>query len=201
MTTQNGPDTVQSTHQEDSLVGFSLDALRLTQDFAGELGVRKLITTIPVRKPDRQAFFRIRPEQAYKLAVAVIDLKAEGETYLVIPSLAAQLVGEIKAQLLTVAITRQGVLFVWPLPLPGPDGRINPWHSSAMQAAQLAENSWIRMSANLGLGAYDIYRAEAPLAEPEWPDLTMEQIVEIAFKDRIITDPDHPVLRRLRGEV
>jgi hypothetical protein len=52
----------------------------------------------------------------------------------------------------------------------------------------------------MSLGAYEIFEAMGKLPEPEWPDLTFEQILEIAFRDRFISDLNHPVLRRLRGE-
>src|SRR5262245_31014625 len=37
---------------------FDPDRLRLTQDFASQVGVRKLLTTVPVRKPDKTWWVR-----------------------------------------------------------------------------------------------------------------------------------------------
>jgi hypothetical protein len=51
------------------------------------------------------------------------------------------------------------------------------------------------------LGAYRFYYAEGQLPDPIWPDKSFEQILEIAFRDRIIKTEDHPVVRRLRGIV
>ncbi len=181
--------------------GYTLEELQLPQDFAGEIGVQKLITTIPVNRPDRDRFFRTNPNPAYKLTVVVLEIKGENETFLVHPNLAARLTGETRAKQLVVCINRQAVLSIWPLALPEPDGRINPWHRSAMEAAKIAESHWIRLIPNTALGAYDIYQAQGDLGEPEWPELTMQQIVDIAFKGKIIAEPDHPVLRQLRGEV
>jgi len=90
---------------------------------------------------------------------------------------------------------------LWPLKIPAQDGRQNAWHASALQAAGHAKRHWIRVSANMGQGQYDVYEATGNLPEPEWPELTTQQIFRIAFKDRYITSMDHPVLRRLRGEV
>ena len=180
---------------------LDLETLRLNQDFASEVGVRKLVTTIPVRRPDNHAFFRIRAEDEFKLPVALLEFRELNEKYIINHSLAAQMPGEAKRKMLTVGITRQGSLFVWPLPLPGPDGKQISWHASAIMAAELAEKRWVRISPNMDLGIYDLFQAEAELPEPLWPELTMSEIVQIAFREQIISDISHPVLQRLRGEV
>jgi hypothetical protein len=83
--------------------------------------------------------------------------------------------------------------------LPGPDGRIDHWNSSALEAATLAENSWVRVSANMHLGAYELFTATGDIPEPEWPDLSFEEILKIAFKGRYIDTLDHSVIQRLLG--
>ena len=59
----------------------------------------------------------------------------------------------------------------------------------------------MRVVANLSLGAYDVFEAGGQLGEPEWPTPTFGELLRVAFKDRFITTLDHPILRRLRGEV
>ena len=54
---------------------------------------------------------------------------------------------------------------------------------------------------NKFLGAYEVYQAAASIPEPEWPDITFQEILRVAFKDQFISSQDHPVLRRLRGEI
>jgi len=70
-----------------------------------------------------------------------------------------------------------------------------------MQAADRARSTWVRISANMSSGAYDVFEASASLTEPEWPELTFEQIVNIAFRDQFINSPNHVVLKKLRGEI
>ena len=53
----------------------------------------------------------------------------------------------------------------------------------------------------MALGAYDIVVANGTTARLGLPDLSMAAILKIAFKDKYISDPEHLVLRRLRGEV
>ena len=83
--------------------------------------------------------------------------------------------------------------------MPGEDGRLDSWNRSALDAAQLAMGAWVRLTSNMSLKAYEIFQASANLPEPEWPDLDFQKLLEIAFRDRYIQTPDHPVLQRLRG--
>jgi hypothetical protein len=102
--------------------------------------------------------------------------------------------------LLVPAINRQGVLFLWPIRLPGADGKVDDWSRSAMDAANEAMSHWVRVTANMVLQAYEIAVASGRFAELEWPEITFQEIIKIAFRDKMIDDWDHPVLRRLRGE-
>jgi len=181
---------------------FNLDELRLTQDFAAEIGVKKVLTTVPTRKPDKQWFVRTRPGEEWRLQTCVIELKEERETYLVSPDLWPELGDELIPMAMFTAVNRQNVLFIWPIRLPGPDGKMNPWHQSAFDAAERAERAWVRVVSNMALGAYECLEATSALDDPRWPDdLSFGDIIEIAFKGRYIEDMDHPVVRRLRGAV
>lgn len=180
---------------------FDPTKLRLSQNFAESAGVKKLVTTIPVRKPNKQDFIRVHADPAYRLETAVLELKEERETFLVAPDLWPELPGELTPKVLFTAINRQKILFVWPIRLPGEDGRHDEWNASALEAASMAQKNWIRISANMSLGAYEVYQATGDLPDPEWPEMGFSKILEIAFKGRYITDLDHPALRRLRGEL
>ena len=54
---------------------FDLASLRLSQDFASAVGVKKLVTTIPVKKPSKEWFVRTHPDPDYRLQTAVLELK------------------------------------------------------------------------------------------------------------------------------
>ena len=178
---------------------FDLGNLRLSQSFTETAGVKKLLTTVPVRKPNPQDWVRVHPGSEYRENFPLIELKDEREEYVVAASLVPELVGEFVSKTLYTTVNRQGVVSLWPVRLPDPDGREMEWHRSAREAAELAMNRWVRCKANRSLGAYDIFQAEACIAEPAWPDLTFQQIIRIAFRDRLITSMDHPVIKRLRG--
>lgn len=191
-----------STTPEDTVPAdpFDLERLRIAPDFAEAAGVKKLVTSVPVKKPDRQWFVRVHPAQEYRFSVALLELRDERVTYVVEPALAAALPDDVRGATLVTAINRQGVLFLWPLKLPS-GGRQDEWSRSAFEAADLAQTKWVKVAANMGLGAYEVTQAPASVPEPEWPDIGFKKIMEIAFKDKIIRTSDHPALRRLRGEI
>jgi hypothetical protein len=181
---------------------FNPAALRLSQSFAGTVGVKKLLTTVPVRKPNRQDFVRVHPDPAYRLApAAIIELKEDRETFLLHPDTAQHLSGEFSVVALYTAINRQGVPQLWPVKLPGPDGKHLEWHRSAAEAAERAMGRWVRVTANMSAAAYDIFEASGDLPEPVWPDISFEEILKIAFRDRYVDRVDHPLLHKLQGLV
>lgn len=179
---------------------FDVAALRLTQDFEAEVGVERALVRVPVRKPHRQEFVRTHPHESYRLDTALVELHEDREHYLVAPTLRAELFSEIIPVRLYTAITRQGTVFLWPCKLPSLDGRRNGWHETALTAAALAMERWVRVAADLGLGGYQVFKAAADLPEPTWPDHSFQELLRVAFKERLIDRADHPVLCRLRGE-
>jgi hypothetical protein len=181
---------------------FDPARLRLPQDFAAAVGVRKLLTTVPVRKPSKEWYVRTHPNPAYWFPAGILELKEDRELYLIPNALWPEVSDEptCSPRLLVASINRQGVLFVWPIRTPGEDGKQDDWSRSANEAAIAARTEWVRITANMGLGAYDI-KAATYRTEPTWPTLPMNEILRVAFRDRMIDSFDHPVLRELRGEV
>jgi hypothetical protein len=180
---------------------FELADIRITQNFGAMVGVKKVITTIPVNKPHKQDFVRIRPGDDYQISTAVIEMKEDRETFLVAPELWNELPGEIIPKVFLTGMTKQGVLFLWSIRLPNADGRHDNWNRSALEASELAKKKWVKVVSNMSLGGYEVYEATGELPDPEWPDLSFDEIMKIAFKDRYITGMDHPVIRRLNGEI
>jgi DNA polymerase I len=131
----------------------NLSALRLDQSYADTVGVKKLLTTVPVRKPNRQDFVRVHPDSGYRLTpAAIIEVKEDREAYLVTPHMAQALAGEFATVTLFTTINRQGTLHLWPVKLPTPEGRHNEWHRSAAEGAERAMKKWVRVTASMSLG-------------------------------------------------
>jgi hypothetical protein len=179
---------------------FDLASLRLNPSFIETAGVKKLLTTVPARRPSPQDFVRVHPSPDYRENFAMIDLKDDREDYLVRRELLPDLAGEVIYKTVFTAINRQGVVFLWPIRLPAPDDRKSDWPRSAREAAEMAMGQWVRLKANMSLGAYEITVAESVMAEPVWPDLSYQELVRIAYRDRMIATLDHAVVKRLRGQ-
>ncbi|MGD9671451.1 MAG: hypothetical protein AB7U75_20780 [Hyphomicrobiaceae bacterium] len=135
-----------------------------------------------------------------RLDTLLLEMRDDRLTYLVAPDIAPAIPGEAVAKTLYTTITRQGVVLLWPVRLPDEQGRLDVWNTDAHQAAQRAEKKWIRLAANMGAGTYEVYEAMDQIGEPEWPDLSFQRLLEMAFKDRYVDNLDHPVIRRLMGE-
>lgn len=183
---------------------FNIEKLRLQHDVLNQPAAKRVITNIRVGKPSKESFFRVHPSPDYQMTIGAIVLKEDkGTTYIVAPELASELVGEstYKFLIIRTAITRQGQVFLWTLRIPNTDGRTDLWAESELEIAKRAEENWVRMQANMVDGMYNCYEAAITLPEPQWPDEPFNTLVEKAFKGRIIDSLDHPVLKRLRGEI
>ena len=179
---------------------FAPENLRLPQNFTEQIAVKKLLTTVPVRKPGKQDWVRVHPAASFRENFPILELKDEREEYVVHTSLLDELSHEVVSKTLFTAITRQGTLFLWPIRLPDSTGKDNDYWRSGREAAQRAMSTWIRLKANQNLKAYDIFEAAAKLSEPEWPtEIDFWGLIKIAFKDHLIMTLDHPVIQRLRG--
>jgi hypothetical protein len=179
---------------------FDLASLRLPQNFTETVNVKKLLTTVPVRKPGPQDFVRVHPGQNYRDNFAMIELKDDREMYLIHGhDLLGELAGEYVTVTLFTAITRQNVVFLWPVRLPDPDGKQMEWHRSMREAAETAMGRWVRVKAKMSLGAYEITAAESIMAEPEWPKEPFTELLRIGFRNRLIDTIDHQVIKNLRG--
>jgi hypothetical protein len=191
----------ESAPETDKFDPFAPENLRLDQTFTETVGVKKLLTTIPVKKPNAQTFFRVHPSPEYRDTFPIIGFKddRDDQEYVVARPLVAELSGEFVTKTLVTAITRQGTLFLLPLRLPGPDGRDMGWWKSLREHAELAKTRWVRVVPNRDLGAYECLVAAATLSDPDWPERSFRDLLEIAFKDNLISSVDHPVIKRLRG--
>ena len=127
--------------------------------------MKKVLMSVPVRKPDKSWFVRVHDQDDYRLLTAVIELKEDRETYLVAPDLWPALATEATfgPRAFYTAINRQGVVLLWQIRLPGSDGKLDDWNKTALEAAKRATAGWVRVAANMALGAYDVFEAAGSL--------------------------------------
>lgn len=116
---------------------FDPASLRIATGGGANLSIKKVITTIPVKKPSREMYVRTSPKSEHTEDLLLLELKDESEVYLVIPELHGALVGEatVSVKTLIVTKTRQSNIILWPLKAPNGNGRTDHWLASAWQAA------------------------------------------------------------------
>ena len=177
---------------------IDLNSVRLSQDFSAMAKTEKLLVHVPVRKPAKHQFVRVHPGEEYRLEVGIIEIDGD-DTYLVHPAVVSAVPELVRPVRLHLYVTRQGTPALWPVKLPGEDGKTNAWYASAAEAAEVGMKKWIRLVANRDVGAYDVIVAESIPTEPAWPNKTLEELISKAFAERFIEDEDHPLLRELLG--
>jgi hypothetical protein len=174
---------------------------------------KPLLTDLPVRAPDKSWWCRVHPE--IMLDTRVIELKEERETYLVDPSLDARLRASkepnYKRRRFYLAVNRQEKLFFWMVRCPEDDTREpDKYMKPILKAVEMAKAEWIRVSWNDEKKEHEIRTlpqvdSTDPSVlsdlneEPIWPELTLAELIKLAFEDRFIQTSDHPILKRLRG--
>jgi hypothetical protein len=180
---------------------LDLNSLRLSQEFDTMTGVKKALLSVPLRKTNRHEWIRTHAEWSFDAFVLKMRGERKDDIYVVAAKIVPLVPDDVTPMRFVATITRQGVFVLWPIRLPGTEGRQDEWSRTAMEAAQMAQTGWIRMSANMHLGSYEVFQPVADFPEPEWPDLSWDAILKLAFKNNVIDSVDHPALRQLRGEV
>jgi hypothetical protein len=188
---------VEEEEQEKSI----LEKLKLSQNFVDKIQVKKKLRTVRIKRPNKQWWIRVRPGAEWRINLALIELRDSGEDtiYGVLDDLYPEVAEEAALKTLFLGITRQGTLFLWPIKLPDSEGKIDSWNESAMALAKTAMEKWIRVLSNREGGFYVAMEPENDLPDPKWPEEGFEEIIAIAFKNNLIDDYDHPVLKQLRG--
>lgn len=184
---------------------FDWDKIALPQNYQESTGVRKLISRIPVERPNPHEFVRVHPDLSYQ--ASVFEDRLDKEIFVLMdPHLQEELFSELVFKIFHPYVNQRGVLKLWPIRLPNADGKLDSYNRTALEAVKVAKQKWIRIKSNRDLGGYDLFVAENQAVPPKWPDIISEPkamylILEIAFRENRIFDVNHPVIRRnLRGE-
>src|ERR1700722_10335964 len=85
-----------------------LEALRLSPEDTAGLGSKKILTTVPVRKPRKQEYFRCHPDSAMTLTAMLVTDDDDGEAYFVAPDMRSfgVLADSVKPTLLQLTVLR-----------------------------------------------------------------------------------------------
>lgn len=174
------------------------ESLKLPEEYDDLVSVKNANLYYEVRRPHRHEFVRTHPDLVYN--GLFFENKNDKEIYLIDVSVRDELLSlsELKLKRLYTYVNRDGDLKLWPVQLPGPDGKIDNFNLTARLAAELAKTKWVRIKA--GSGKYIVDEAGLQM-EPKWPepvgeDNAMTKILKNAFRERFITSLDHPVIQK-----
>ena len=184
-----------------------LSLLAVDQSF-DELTAETQFVHIPMRKPNKQCFIRVSPQDQHRIQLAMLELDGgtgDRELFIVHPTIlptVSDLPG-LSQRIVMLAVARpENTPFLWPIKTPNEkSGRKDSWGRSALEVARLAMKSWLRVTPNMAMGSYVATVAKAEWPEPKWPELTMNEMLKLAVGEAgVITAADHPALKKLRGE-
>ena len=108
--------------------------------------------------------------------------------------------GRLQRFRLALAAKPHGVFFLCHLPSQNLD---NSWNASALEAAEQAKHRWVQVTSRKSEGVenykIDFARDLDAFPEPKWPGHSLEELIQVAFTGRMITDENSPALLRLIG--
>jgi len=167
---------------------------------------------IAIRKPKKTEFFRIRNDSAWErqhVPLYVSNGKDdEGEiVYVVTDAKVRDYLEESNGMLIYAhfysALIRStdNFLLTYIPEVRDATKAENKYHETRRRAYEHAKTQWVRMTTNMSLGVYEAHTPEEKLEEPEWPvfPATLREALDVAFGDKIISDMNHPEIRKLRG--
>jgi hypothetical protein len=180
------------------------DPANLRVDAATDIEVETVLTAVPVRKPKRTDFVRVHPHPDYQVDMYTVEREVgmDRETYMVLPSVRHLVLDELRLTRMFTTINRRGTVFFWPIRLPveGND-RNRRSAETALQCGEQAKTLWVRVMWDADISGYTMQRARGDIGEPQWPEKTMRDLLEVAFRAYLIDREDHPVIKELAGEL
>jgi hypothetical protein len=181
------------------------DPARLRLPQASPFGVREVLlqTSARVEKPNGKTFVRVNPDPAHQLTTLMIAAPGQRKTlHLLHPDVVPDLAADAQPYRLLTATDTEGQLFIWPCRWVAlDDDGASTWHTSALEAANLAMTNWVRVISNMSISAYYTQTPEAKFPEPVWPKRPFAEFLEMAFRRNFIDSLDHPVAKKLRGAI
>jgi hypothetical protein len=202
--TLNGQVKPEDNHEP--IDPYNLDDIRYAEaEYThGDIDAEKTITAIKVRKPlGNKEWFRVHPGGDYKLSAALYEREspesATPELWLV-PKPVRHLFNEkaLTPVVLRLAVTSVDTVFLWAVKQPR-KGLHDNYYRSLDQIVASAETNWTMIEWNNVNRVYDFWSAPDDLGDPQFPNLTMQDLLRLGFNGRAIDRLDHPIILEHQG--
>jgi hypothetical protein len=182
---------------------FDPMSLGISTDYAAAISAQASTKPVELRKPNDQEFFRTSPHQHQRLLVgAIADKQDMSKLYVVHPSLLDEVrlrfPKHVRICELVLTQSLVGAANLWGVPLS--EDRGGSWNSTQREACHKGQSQWTNMAA--GRGQYDVTTIKNS-REVDWISFPpLSEILRQALSDgRLIDSMDHPLLRKLGGEI
>ena len=158
-----------------------------------------------VTRPEDNTFVRVKAGDDYNEVLDLLVAKNASNSsdrnpvYFATDDVRPELERFIKPCRVAVGIYHHdNVQFLWVRSL---SAGSNSWTDSVMRAMDKAQHDWISLESDQPHDEYKIHTSPRSdeWGEPKWLNQTFEEIVQLAFRDRVVDSLDHTVAKRLLG--
>ena len=157
------------------------------------IGETQVVLQVKFGRPRAQEWVRCHPEpERMKYFNAVRDQKTS-KLFIVNPRVLSLVGTQARLYRVRQAITTDNELYLWPAPV---EGRLES-DITHLNAQQAALSQWIRIEWDGK--AFVAVEPQGDMGEPEWPELTFQQVLEMGLAGHLINNADHVLIRRLQG--
>jgi hypothetical protein len=175
----------------------NLDALRCPQGLTDYLGEAQVIG-FPVRTLKEGMHLRVNPDTAYRLEGVYLATPPtmKGALHFVFPQFRDAIMPLCKRGTLHVAVDGHGVYFLLLVKMALPGKEVNEWYRTARIVAEAAAENWIKVTKSAADDGWSYIPVEHKMFEPKWPDKSLEEILHVAFPDRVVDRIDHDLIKQ-----
>jgi len=185
-----------------STTDFDLSEFYVPQGVSeGDISAEKILTSVPIRKAKKAEFVRSHADIAYQREFYLYEDKdGDGAYYVVHPRLVSEITAFVAQYLIVLCVNSNDVPFFFPVKLS--DTKMNAKHkANALQFVELTKTKWTRRTWNETAGEHDLFVAKNMAKEPVFPDESIEDLLKLAIRGGMIKSTDHPLYKKLLGEM
>jgi hypothetical protein len=197
LATQAAPVTPSTAGEQDLL------QYRVREDYDGQTALASAeVTEVRILKPKMQWHCIAHPDPAYSGRFYVFESEQTKQFYLIIGDAAQdENVKQVSKlmDLFPLCTTTRG-MFIWPVSAPGPGcGMVAEFNDTVQEIIAIARNKVVSIGWNQGrYVCRPVQHADAiDFRElvPAFFEISWNTMLNRAFKERVIADPQHPVLQ------
>jgi hypothetical protein len=182
-------------------ISSQISSLRLPDNYSANVGGIKLPPKPVFGKLSKHRFSRVHPGKDFQFPCLAVEDKDGGESYVVAPHIQPHLGKNVVQKIVRLSVDSTGLPKLIFQPMADQSGRQIPWHTTLNRAISLAEEKWVRVEADMDLGQYSTTISQDDLGEPQWPEQTMDELIQEVFGNNIIDSEDHPYIRQIQGRI